>query len=305
MNQNVFQPPQKQMYQPNPNQGGGGAPANFAFGGGTATTEIEGPDEPENQDAHEPDDLARMSFLIHAAKMMISFAKSNPSCGSTQMGKSYLLNTFPNLPLRIDYNGHAEMRYSLSPAQKTSVDGWIDQLYKTMNHEVTSPDGRKFRVSQYFEHKKVQAWQFMSQGFKMVGMLNLGAKWNTMSAGSQNAMWRYMELLLKDARQFVGNKNLENFIPKEMRSELEGLMAKSGGVSADNPMGISPQDAQAFMQSMAKKPEVMQGFMSKMFGGDPAATKQMFQSMQDVTGGNFGDLPQMMQQMIGGGGVSK
>lgn len=286
-NQAFGQPPAKQPFAPS--TGGGGAPS-FAL----SPTDLEPPDEPEVEGQHEPDEVARMHFLIHCNKMLTSFAKAFRSCPSTQTARLFLENTFPRLPSKIDNNTHAEMNYTLSEKQKEVVDGWIKQFYQVMTHKVTF-QGREFQVSQYFQHRKKEGWGFVIKHVKMIGMLHLEKKWATMTQGSQNSMWRYMDLLYRDSKQFMGFKNLENLIPKEMRSQLEGMMAKNGGPSPDNPMGISQEDAQNFLTNM--KPEMMQGFISKVFSS-PEQTQKIMQSVTDVAGQDMGQLTGFMQNIF-------
>lgn len=281
------QPVAKQQFTPSVGQS---AAPTFTL----SPAELDGPDEPEVSAQHEPDDMARLHFLIHCNKMLQSFAKAFPSCPSTKMAKMHLMQTFPRLPTKIDYNTHAEMNYPLNQGQKETVDGWIKQFYQVMTHKVTF-NGRKFQVAQYFQHKKKEAWSFVIKHVKMIQMLNLGAKWNQMSHNSQNMMWRYMDLLFRDAKQFMGFKNLENLIPPEMRAQLEGMMSKTGGPSADNPMGISQEDAQNFLTNM--KPEVMQGFISNVFSS-PEQTQKVMQSVSDVAGGDMGQLTGFMQNIF-------
>ncbi len=286
---NLFgQPPAKQPFARS--TGGGPAPTFLA----PSNTELDPPDEPTMMAQYEPDEMARMHFLIHCHKMLTSFAKAFPSCPSTQLARTHLTSTFPRLPLKIDYNSHAEMQYSLNEKQKTQVDGWIKQFYQVMTHKVNF-QGREFQVSQYFQHKKKEAWGFVIKHVKMIQMLNLENKWGAMSQGSQDYMWRYMDLLYRDAKQFMGFKNLENLIPQEMRDQLESMMTKAGGPSSDNPMGISQEDAQKFMTNM--NPEMMQGFISNVFSS-PEQTQKVMQSVSDVAGGDMGQLTGFMQNIF-------
>ena len=288
---NLFgQPPAKQPFAQVSSTGGGPAPSFMA----QTSTELDAPDEPEVSEQFEPDDMARMSFLIHCHKMLTSFAKAFPSCPSTQLARTHLASTFPRLPIRIDYNSHAEMRYPLNEAQKAQVDGWIKQFYQVMTHKVTF-QGREFQVSQYFQHKKKEGWGFVIKHVKMIGMLHLEQKWAKMSQSSRDVMWRYMDLLYRDAKQFVGFKNLENLIPQEMRDQLETMMGQNGGPSSDNPMGISQEDAQKFLTNM--KPDMMQGFISNVFSS-PEQTQKVMQSVSDVAGGDMGQLTGFMQNIF-------
>lgn len=285
------QPASKQQYQPSV---GGSAPSQNVFAQMSTSTELEGPDEPEVQTNYEPDDMARMHFLIHSNKMLMSFAKAFPSCASTQMAKAYISNQFPRLPLRVDNNTHAEMRYPMNEQQKKTVTDWISQFYKVMTHKVTF-NGKTVQVAQFFQHRKPQGWGFVVKHIKMIGMLNLQAKWSKMSDSSKNNMWRFMDILYRDAKQFMGFKNLENLIPPKMRAQLEQMMTKNGGPSGDNPMGISQEDAQKFVTNM--DPNMMQGFIQNVFSS-PEQTQRVMQSVSDVAGGDMGQLTGFMQNIF-------
>lgn len=288
----MSQPPSKQQFQPN--VGGGGASAQNMFAQLSTSTELEGPDEPEVQNNYEPDDMARMHFLIHSNKMLTSFAKAFPSCASTQLAKTYISSQFPRLPLRVDNNTHAEMAYPLNDKQKQTVTEWITQFYNIMTHKVTF-DGKSVQVCQFFQHRKPQGWNFLIQHVKMIGMLNLQAKWGTMSDSSKRSMWRFMDILYRDAKQFMGFKNLENLIPPEMRAQLENMMSKNGGLSQSNPMGITQEDAQKFVTNM--DPTMMQGFIQNVFSS-PEQTQKIMQSVSDVAGGDMGHLTGFMQNIF-------
>lgn len=284
---NLFgQPPAKQAFSQNI-QGGGPAPS-FSL----QPSELDGPDEPESTTNYDPMEMARMHFLIHCNKMLTSFAKAFPSCPSTQIAKNHLASTFPRLPVKIDHNSHAEMQYPLNDKQKEQVTGWIKQFYQVMTHKVNFK-GREFQVSQYFQHRKPEAWGFVIKHVKMIGMLHLEQKWPKMSQSSQNSMWRYMDLLYRDAQQFMGFSNFEKFIPKQMRDQMEAIMAKSTANSSE----FTPEDAQRVFKDMTSNPEMIQGLVSNVFS-NPEQTKQMFQSVSDVTGGNLGQLSGIMQNMF-------
>lgn len=291
------QPPAKQQFQQQqPHQQQAGQPAFNAsmFQSMATNTELEGPDEPEVETQYEPDDMARMHFLIHSNRMLQSFAKAFPSCASTQMAKAFLTNTFPRLPLKIDNSTHAEMRYPLNDAQKNQVNEWIQQLHKVMTHTVNF-QGKQVQVSQLFQHRIPQGWGFVVQHVKMIGMLNLQSKWSKMSPGSQKNMWRYMDILYRDAKQYMGFKHLENLIPPQMKQQLEAMMSRNGGPSADNPMGISQEDAQQFLTNM--NPEMMKGFISNVFSS-PEQTQKIMQSVSDVAGNDMGHLTGFMQNIF-------
>ena len=285
-----FQPPAKQPFQrsmtvqPHPQ-----AIPTFA-----TSTELEGPDEPEITTNYEPDDMARLHFLIHSKKMLVSFAKAFSQCPSTQMAKAFLDNMFPRLPTKIDNHTHAEMNYKLNEKQKQQVTEWIQQFYNVMQAKVPF-QGKTLQVAQFFQHRKAQGWGFMVKHVKMIGMLNLENKWAKMSPTSQNNMWRFIDLLYKDAKQFMGFKNLENLIPPQMRSQLESMMAKTGGPNPANPMGISQEDAQKFVTQM--DPAMMQGFISNVFSS-PEQTQKIMQSVSDVAGGDMGQLTGFMQNIF-------
>ena len=186
-------------------------------------SELEGPDEAAHVEKYEPDQMARLHFLIHSNKLLQSFANAFPACSSTQMAKNFFMNMFPNLPIKIDYATHNEMKYALNEKQKAQVDEWINQFYKVMTHKVQF-NGKEFQVSQYFQYRKQEGWSFVIQHVKLIQLLNLPAKWNNMSDTSKEQMWRYMDLLFKDSKEFVGFKNLENLIPKEMKIQLENMI---------------------------------------------------------------------------------
>ena len=104
-----------------------------------------------------------------------------------------------------------------------------------------------------------------------------------------------MDILYRDAKQFMGFKNLENLIPPEMRAQLENMMSKNGGLSQSNPMGITQEDAQKFVTNM--DPTMMQGFIQNVFSS-PEQTQKIMQSVSDVAGGDMGHLTGFMQNIL-------
>lgn len=271
-------PPTKQMYRPNNGGGGGG-------GGFALNTELEPPDEPEVQREYDPDAIARIHFLIHSQKMLCSFAKSFPQCTSTQMAQTLFTNLFPNLPPKIDHLAHREMNYQLNDNQKGQVDGWIQTFYQTMTHKV-KVNQREFQVWQFFKHRKPEAWGYVIQQVRMIQMLQLRNKWGNMSDGSKNAMWRYMDLLYKDAKQFMGFKNLEKMIPQEMRTQVENIMQNADPA---NPLA----SVQSLMSQMP--PETMQNFVKNVCSNG----QNMQNIMQHVSDAVGQDMGQFMQKMVG------
>jgi hypothetical protein len=292
MDASFGQPAHKQMFRPNAGGGGdssGGSKALF----GAGSTELEGPDEPdEPAQVHEPDAIATMHFLVHAGKMLRSFAKSFPACVTTQMARAHLDNTFPDLPAKIDMVAQSEMKYPLNDKQRSMVTDWINQFHAVMKKKVTYAE-KQYEVAQYFQHRKPEAWGFMVSGFKMIGMLGLGQKWSTMSESSRNAMWRYVDLMYRDARQYVGYNALSTVIPPEMRDHIQALLEKNG--KGGDMEGMTGEDAKAFFTDM--KPEMMQGFISNVFSS-PEQTNSVMQSVKDVMGKEAGGLTDFMQTLF-------
>lgn len=281
-------PPTKQPFAPTSTQGQGGF--------NLAMPELEGPEEASMPaiPTYEPDAMAMVHFAIHAGKMVRSFAKLDPGCPTTQLAHMGFAKNFPNLPVKIDYNHHTEMKYTLSAAQKKTIEGWIQQLHTVMNHKLPH-EGKEYAVSVYVQHKHPGVWKFIEQHVQMMKILNVSSKMDKMSEQSRNFVWKFTDLLYKDAKKFMGFRNLEKLIPEEMRTKLGGMLEQTQANPNTAGFGLGQDDLQNMMKQM--DPTMIQTLIGNVFKS-PEETQKIMQSVGDLAGQDMGSFAGLLKNVF-------
>ena len=275
------------------NGGGGGAVAN-------GQGEMEDPIVPDAGEQYDPKDMAMIHFLIYAGQLLRSFHKGFPTCLTTTAAAAMYAQNFPRAPLRIDPEKHLEMTYKLNPKQTANLTTMLKQFHDCMHAEITmnkgTPQETKVKVMEFFKRRDNRAWLLISQKVAMVKALDIPGKLATMKKSNVIRCWKFIDLLYGETKKFVACRHLESMIPEQMKEKLQSAMAKTGGPSPDNPMGMSPEDIKTFMTEM--DPNMMGSFISNVFS-KPDMLQQTMQSVGDLDGGEgFSKVTDMMANLF-------
>lgn len=258
--------------------GGGGGGGGFVL----PAQDMSGPQDtgpPKPQ--FEPHELALMRFIIYARMMIHDFVRVSQGDPVIGMVANQFEQMFPNLPPSIDYQNHAEMRYPLSDSQKQSIVTFMKQLYDVMEQPVGQ--GTVFHL---LHNKRPEVWTYLHKEVQLLQFLNVPGRFQKLSQGSQNALYKYVMYLHNEAKIRIGYEKLNQIIPKELEAQCQKMLEENSTPG----FGMTPQTATNMMQSMASKE--MSQTMSKIFES-PDALSTTLKSMGDMMGGAGQEMGQV------------